>query len=86
MKIPAARWLCELCGAISTRDEFLVASHPFDPDDECYGCPSCLSIDQFVRACDLCDKPSCTGNMTPRGYAYLCADHDVIEQTSESLE
>lgn len=70
------RWLCDDCGAVTATEALLVAPNPFDSDDICHGCPACRGIDQFVRACDFCDERSCTGGMTPSGYAYLCADHD----------
>ncbi len=65
------------CGWRGTRGELLRAAHPFDPDDECMGCPECFDIDSYE---EVCDEPGCwetvtCGTPTSQGYRSTCHAH-----------
>lgn len=68
------RWKCQQCGVAVT--EYLIAQHPFDPDDKVVGCPNCKAVDSFVAACWKCDRKAGGGTPTrDHGYVWYCHLH-----------
>ena len=68
-------WNCEECGDTHSSDNLLKATNPFDESGEIIGCPSCKSIDSFVRCCEVsnCFKNATMGSKWPDGsYRNTC--------------
>lgn len=79
------RWACEDCDTVTHRPDLLVAAHPFDADDEVYGCPACRGMDLTP----VCDAAGCTrrvscGTPTPEGYRSTCYGHRPKEDACHS--
>ena len=80
------KWQCNNCNIIISKDEWLTAPSPFDPDEMLTACPRCRQcVDGFAL---LCDEPGCTRPATcgwPTGaaddewggYRHSCGDHDL---------
>jgi hypothetical protein len=50
------RWKCDFCGEISLETDLLIATNPFDKDDDIIGCPHCKQVSGFD---EMCDEPGC---------------------------
>ena len=59
------------------QERLLIASNPFNKNEEIYGCPKCQSINSLALACD---EPGCwqsvtCGTPTEDGYRNTCGKH-----------
>lgn len=57
--------------------QVLRATHPFEPQEEVWGCPKCRDIGTLKS---VCDAPHCTqfytcGWPSPKGYRQTCFEH-----------
>ena len=70
-------WICSACETLCPQDEILYAYNPFNPHEDCSGCPHCYSINSFVEVCKFgdCKKIADCGTPTPDGYLCLCGEH-----------
>lgn len=68
---------CTECDFQGTDEMLLVASNPFDKDQEISGCPKCKSIETILVACDEpgCWKVASCGTPTEDGYRTTCGKH-----------
>lgn len=71
------KYICGNCGKKLYENQLLVASHPFDEDEELWGCPACKDIDDLYRACEAeeCWFKATCGIPTAQGYQRLCGNH-----------
>ena len=65
------------CGWRGHKSEILIASHPFDPDEKVYGCPTCKDIECFIEICDdpECERDANCGWPSSAGYRRTCVQH-----------
>lgn len=73
------RWKCRECGHVCASGDILSAPHPFRPEEELSGCPSCRSAESMIGACSSegCPNEADMGcpNMFGFRYVWLCWDH-----------
>lgn len=68
---------CSVCKWAGYSGDLLKAKNPFREDEEIFGCPKCLDINTYVRACDEfgCWKEAGCGTPTSTKYRFTCGDH-----------
>lgn len=77
-QLAVSKWKCRECDDVFQHDAILTAINPFDPESTVVGCPTCKSVDSFVRACDWkdCEREATSGTPLADGsYTSRCWDH-----------
>jgi hypothetical protein len=74
---PDREWGCKECHWIGRQSTMLVGTHPFLPNEQVLGCPTCKSIDSFWEVCDEpgCRQEATCGWPTVVNYRRTCGHH-----------
>ena len=79
-----AKYECTECGWHGFEKQLLSAPNPFSDNGEdlIYGCPHCLTPENFTLICDEpdCWEPGTCGTPTKDGYRYTCHKHKPKEE------
>lgn len=75
------KYICRNCGEKIYEHQLLIGMHPFDKEEEVYGCPACKDINNVLTMCEYADcwSEATRGLFTPPDYQKLCGEHYLKE-------